>query len=179
MDEVPFTQVQSPQSEKVKHMKLTHTYVVQKGDEVPATFHGTEVPVTEYDNSAEALAAGHFENDRALIAAAYAQRRIKQNIAVRARLASEGGTVAQAITDAEAVVYKAPRVSDGTPKARKGSGEIVKAKAVASRVTNATVELVRGGDERKIKQAIALGFVTQEDIDAARASLAAETVTQA
>lgn len=156
-------------------MKTQHIYTVQAGDEVLARNVGTEVPVTEYTTAAEALANGQFENEAAIMQAANSQRRIKQNIAVRAVLSKEDGTLQAAIAAAEAVVYKAPRPKgEGKPK---GSGEIVKAKTVAKRVDSNLVRLLREGKDRDIANAVKSGWITEADVEAARGALAAETVT--
>jgi hypothetical protein len=156
--------------------KTQHTYVVAKGDEVRPQFHGAEIPVTETDNTAEALALGHFENDRALVAAAYAQRRIKQNIVTRKQLSTDDGSVAKAIELAEAVVYGAPRVSTGEPKP-KSSGEIKRLKTEEEQRMAGLKDLIRSGNERQIKSFINAGIVSEAAVARAREALAAESTT--
>jgi hypothetical protein len=159
--------------------KSQHIYVVQKGNEVPERFHGTEIPVTEYTSTREAIEAGHFENDEAVAAAAYAQRRIRQNIVTRATLADEDpmvATPAVAIERAEKVKYGAPRpASTGEPK-RKGSGEIVKAKADAKQLEDGLTTLIREGKTREVANLVKYGVVTQARVDEITAKLATESV---
>lgn len=97
-----------------------HTYVVQKGDNVKAQFVGTKVEIANSQTTAEALSAGHFENEAALVAAANAIRNIAVNRVVRKELAKDNGSVAEAIKQGNAVKVGAPRPAS-TPKTAKPS----------------------------------------------------------
>lgn len=97
-----------------------HTYIVQKGDNVKPSFVGTKIELQNSTSLAEALSAGHFESEAAVVAAANAIRNIAANRVVRKELATEAGSVAKAISLANAVKVGAPRPA-ATPKTAKPS----------------------------------------------------------
>lgn len=98
----------------------THIYIVQKGDNVKPTFVGSKVEVQNSQTVAEALSAGHFESEAAIVAAANAIRNIAVNRVVRKELAKDTGSVAEAIKLGNAVKVGAPRAAS-TPKSAKPS----------------------------------------------------------
>lgn len=98
----------------------THTYTVQKGDAVKPQFVGTKVEIQNSTTVAEALQAGHFENEAALVAAANAIRNIAVNRVVRKELAKDNGSTAEAIRLGNLVKVGAPRPA-ATPKTAKPS----------------------------------------------------------
>jgi hypothetical protein len=98
----------------------THIYVVQKGDNVKPTFVGSKIEVQNSQTVAEALAAGHFESEAAIVAAANAIRNIAVNRVVRKELAKENGSVAEAVKLGNAVKVGTPRAAS-TPKTAKPS----------------------------------------------------------
>lgn len=97
-----------------------HTYIVQKGDNVKPNFVGTKIELQNSQTLAEALSAGHFESEAAVVAAANAIRNIAANRVVRKELASDTGSVAKAISLGNAVKVGAPRAAS-TPKTAKPS----------------------------------------------------------
>lgn len=99
-------------------MARNHIYTVQKGDSVRPEFVGTKVELTQHDAVADAIAAGHFESERAIMDAANAQRNIAANRVVRKALSTEGASVTDAVTKANAVKLGAARVGV-TPKTAK------------------------------------------------------------
>jgi hypothetical protein len=150
----------------------THTYEVQKGDNVLPEHVGTEVGITEYTTVAEAVANGHYENETAVVMAANAMRRIAANRVVRKELAKKDGTVAKAIELANAVKLAEPK-ERGTGEGRKqGSGEIKAAKATHSKVETA----IRNNldNARKLKTLVEMEIVTEEQIAQVRAKVEAE-----
>lgn len=98
----------------------THTYIVQKGDNVKSNFVGTKIELQNSTTLAEALSAGHFESEAAVVAAANAIRNIAANRVVRKELAKDNGSVAEAIKLGNAVKVGAPRAAS-TPKSAKPS----------------------------------------------------------
>lgn len=98
----------------------THTYVVQKGDNVKANFVGTKIELQNSTTLAEALSSGHFESEAAVVAAANAIRNIAANRVVRKELAKDNGSVAEAVRLANLVKVGAPRAAS-TPKTAKPS----------------------------------------------------------
>lgn len=102
----------------VIQMARTHTYTVQKGDKVLPEFVGTKVDLTQYDTIADAVKAGHFESERAVMDAANAQRNIAANRVVRKALSKKDASVAGAVTLANAVKIGAA-TARGTPATAK------------------------------------------------------------
>lgn len=138
----------------------THTYVVQKGDNVKANFVGTKIEVQNSQTLAEALSAGHFESEAAVIAAANAIRNIAVNRVVRKELAKDNGSVAEAIKLGNAVKVGAPRPA-ATPKTAKPS-TIRKNTAAAS--GNRLFEKC-ASDADFLRRMIAQGIVDQGEYD--------------
>lgn len=98
----------------------THTYTVQKGDNVKSQFVGTKVEIQNSTTVDEALKAGHFESEAAIVAAANAIRNIAVNRVVRKELAKDNGSTAEAIRLGNLVKVGAPRAAS-TPKSAKPS----------------------------------------------------------
>src|SRR5687767_6807605 len=113
----------------------THIYVVSKGNDVPEKYWGTEIPVDCAETLAEATSPQgdhppQFENEAAVVDAAAAKRLIAVNRAVREILTKDSPTaVAEAIAVARTISMKELREPSGAASKKKGSGEIVKAKA--------------------------------------------------
>jgi hypothetical protein len=110
-------------------MARTHIYTVQKGDSVRPEFVGTKVELVQHDDLASAIAAGHFESERAIMDAANAQRNIAANRVVRKALSKEGAAVTDAVAAANKVKVGAAVVR-GTPATAKPA--TVKKNAAAS-----------------------------------------------
>lgn len=119
---------------------------------------------------------------RSLVSAGVRTLRIVMRDTVVKALSKDGATIEDAAKALSTDFMPVPRKVDpnAEPKA-KGSGEIRAAKATAARVNMATAKLVRAGDEKKLRQAIALEFVTAEAIEAERqrqAGLSAEDLAK-
>jgi hypothetical protein len=99
-------------------MRKEHTYTVQKGDSVLPANVGTKVSLIDYTTVAEAIENGHFASEAALVSAAYEQRHIRSNRAVRKILSTTEGTVAQAVAAGNAVKVGEPSAR-GTPATAK------------------------------------------------------------
>lgn len=138
----------------------THTYVVQKGDNVKTNFVGTKIELQNSTTLAEALSSGHFENEGAVVAAANAIRNIAANRVVRKELAKDAGSVAEAVKLANAVKIGAPRAAS-TPKTAKPS-TIRKNTAAAS--GNRLFEKC-ATDADFLRRMIAQGIVDQGEYD--------------
>lgn len=138
----------------------THTYVVQKGDNVLPRFVGTKIDLQNSTSVAEGLAEGHFESEAAIMAAANAIRNIAANRVVRKELANEAGSVAKAVQLGNAVKIGAPRPAS-TPKTAKPS-TIRKNTAAAS--GNRLFEKCRS-DADFLSRMIAQGIVDQAEYD--------------
>jgi hypothetical protein len=110
-------------------MARTHIYTVQKGDAVRPEFVGAKVELVQHDTLADAIAAGHFDSERAIMDAANAQRNIAANRVVRKTLSKEGASVTDAVTKANAVKLGAAIIR-GTPATAKPA--TVKKNAAAS-----------------------------------------------
>lgn len=143
-----------------------HEYVIQKGEQVPATFVGTKVVLDEPTTMEEAVPR-FYENQDALIRAANAHRRIACNRASRDAATKEGASPETIRAAANAVKIGVPREASATGGKKPTSERAVK----AAKLDQGLANVVNKG-EAAIKQAIALGFVTQEDVDAYRAAVA-------
>jgi hypothetical protein len=68
--------------------------IAKKG--YPAAWHNQSLAYQQGESFAEAIAAGHFENEAAILRAAYGQRNIRASAKIK-DLANKGGTVAEAV----------------------------------------------------------------------------------
>lgn len=140
-----------------------HIGVVQKGNDVRAEFVGKQVTWQKATSVDEALSAGHFENEGALVAAAEAQRDIAIRAGIRTILGKPDGTMSKAQDYAGTVKVGAPRVSNGAV----GSGP----KTAKGRVTKAAQVVGNKMFDRAIAdptwaaKAIKLGAFEQSDLD--------------
>jgi hypothetical protein len=134
-------------------MARTHIYTVQKGDSVRPEFVGTKVELVQHDTMADAIAAGHFESERAVMDAANAQRNIAANRVVRKALSKEGAKVVDTVAAANKVKVGAAVVR-GTPATAKPA--TIKKNAAASSGNRLFEKCLADGAflDRMIKQQI-------------------------
>lgn len=151
-----------------------HTYKVQQGDKVLARNIGATVTLVDYTTVQEAINAGHYENEEALVAAANEQRHIRANRAVRKVLAKEDGTVAQAIEAGNAVKVGAPRPAS-TPKTAKP--ETIRKNTAAASGNRLFQRCAQ--DEDFLKRMVKQGIVDQGEFAAWQATQAAPATEQA
>lgn len=141
-------------------MRKEHTYTVQKGDSVLPANVGTKIGLIDYTTVTEAIENGHFENEAALVSAAYEQRHIRSNRAVRKVLSQEGKTVAEAVAAGNAVKVGAP-TARGTPATAKPA--TIK-KNVAASSGNRLFEKCKS-DEAFLARMVKQGIVDQGEFD--------------
>jgi hypothetical protein len=103
-----------------------HTYEVAKGNQVKPEHVGKKVSWMKAQTVAEALSAGHFENEEALVAAAEQQRDIAVREDIRDILSTDDGTL-------EAAAEAAKTLTVGKPRAGGGVSKVVKPKTQAER----------------------------------------------
>lgn len=139
--------------------KYTHTYTVAKGDTVRPQFVGTEIELVQFDTMAEAIEAGHFESERAIMYAANAQRNIDANRAVRKVLSKDDGSAEKAREAGNAIKRAEPRVASGEPR-KQSSGAIKDAKE-----TENTLFAACRADEQLLRRMVKLGAVKQDLYD--------------
>jgi hypothetical protein len=157
----------------------THPYEIQEGKATPKAWVGKVIEIVESDNAAEAVGLGHFESEKALLQAAYRARRIDQN-GLTSRLIqkaehADASAESFAAVSTEVNKYRRDELRETQPGGRpKSSGEIKQARAVRDRVNEQTMKIVREGNPKKLRAALDLGYITQEDIDAAQARIRAE-----
>lgn len=137
-----------------------HIYTVQKGDSVRPEFVGTKVTLTQNDTVAEALAAGHFESERAIMDAANAQRNIAANRVVRKALSKKDATVDEAVKLANAVKVGAARVGVTPATAKPATVQ----KNAAAKSGNRLFEKC-AADEGFLARMIKQGVVEQSEFD--------------
>jgi hypothetical protein len=141
-------------------MRKEHTYTVQKGDSVLPQNVGTKIGLIDFTTVQEAIDNGHFENEAALVSAAYEQRHIRSNRAVRKVLSTAEGTVQAAIAAGNAVKIGAP-TNRATPATAKPA--TIK-KNVAASSGNRLFEKCKQ-DEAFLARMVKQGIVDQGEFD--------------
>ena len=89
----------------------THTIKLEEGKDVPQTLWGTEISVNRYESAAEAIAAGAYSEERAVIDKAEGQRLIEVRAAIRAALKG-GKSLEDAVAAGNKVQIKPTRFAD-------------------------------------------------------------------
>lgn len=173
-------------------MSYTHTNVLKGGKGVPDRFNGTKIALECPEGDvAEGVGEGKlYATLRDLYRAANRTANVERNGIIREAIIanekaepdkklSDEGVLAVAAQRARAFQFKARIVDPNAPKKAASSGEVKKAKEVSGRVDDGLLRAVRSGNNKGIKTMLEMGMVTQEQVDAARAKVAAEPVEAA